>query len=87
MTGGPPFPSYVRPNTVKRAFAFGKVSARAGHERLSRAEFDSVPEPGRPPHPFPSSLYRAYKKGWTAGHEIRRSRLAELAASHGRATG
>lgn len=74
------FEGYVRPGTVRRAFNFGKQSAFYGYERLTRSEFDSAPEPDRPPHPFPSSLYRAYRKGYREGTAARAAWLARVSS-------
>ena len=58
--------SFETPMTVNKAHLFGRRSGYAGHGRLSFAEFmgDTV-------HPYPTSLYRAYRKGHALGKELR----------------
>lgn len=63
---------YRTPSTTTEAFNFGHSAALAGHERLSESVFLSRQET---PHPFPSSLWRAYKLGHAAGSEQRQQAL------------
>jgi hypothetical protein len=60
------------PPTTGVAYRFGRSSAYAGYERLSFAEFFTNAPPRKPADmPLPSSLYRAYKRGYLAGKEAR----------------
>jgi hypothetical protein len=59
---------YVTPRSTGQAYKFGTRSAMCGYSRMSRAEFLSNEAE---PHPYPTSLYRAYRKGFAYGREIR----------------
>jgi hypothetical protein len=65
--------SFVTPETVDIAFNFGFRSALAGHGRLSREQF--FPN-GEEAHLFPTSLWRAYSRGFKAGVGRREERAA-----------
>lgn len=58
---------YVTPKTTDSAFQFGWSGGRGGYPRLSRQEFMSA----GCDHPFPSSLYRAYRRGFTTGRKAK----------------
>lgn len=70
---------YVTPSTTDQAHLFGLRSAMFGHGTMSRAEFLSKPH--GEPHPFPTSLFRAYRAGFREGRVLRERRRADEEAA------
>jgi hypothetical protein len=58
---------YEPPQTTDAAYKFGFNSARAGYGRLSMGHFYGGPIE----HPYPKSLWLAYKAGRKAGLNAR----------------
>ena len=64
---------YVTPETVEQAYSFGKMGAIHGRKRMVRGEFLATCTD----HLYPSSLWRAYRRGHKDGREIRKQRESD----------
>jgi hypothetical protein len=63
--------AYYTPETTQQAFNFGRRSAIHSHKRMRRHEFLATAGD----HPYPSSLWRAYRLGFEEGKRVLAKRL------------
>lgn len=68
MSKSSPPDNYVTPETTERAHTFGRLGGYHRKGRLSREQFLSAEVT---PHPYPTSLYRAYCAGFREGRRQR----------------